>query len=72
MSELGRMAADAGRPTPKVGLYAAPAKPPEMERYEAVGVARYVMWVPPAPRPEAEERLDHLARAVKEYRAAGS
>jgi probable F420-dependent oxidoreductase len=72
MELLGQMAADAGRPTPKVGLYAAPAKPAEIERYEAIGVGRYVFWVPPSPRPEAEERLDHLARVVEEYRAAGS
>jgi probable F420-dependent oxidoreductase len=72
MELLGQMAADAGRPTPKVGLYAAPAKPAEIERYEAIGAGRYVFWVPPSPRPEAEERLDHLARVVEEYRAAGS
>jgi probable F420-dependent oxidoreductase len=72
MELLGQMAADAGRPTPKVGLYAAPAKPAEIERYEAIGVGRYVFWVPPSPRPEADERLDHLARVVEEYRAAGS
>jgi probable F420-dependent oxidoreductase len=72
VAELGRMAADAGRAMPKVGLYAAPAKPAEMERYEGVGVGRYVLYVPPVPRPEAEQRLDHLARAMEEYRAAGS
>jgi probable F420-dependent oxidoreductase len=69
---LVRMAADAGRPAPKVGLYAAPAKPPEIDRYEAVGVSRYVLYVPPAPCSEAEERLDHLASVVQEYRTAGS
>ncbi len=72
VEELRRMADEAGRPAPRVGLYAGPAKPPQMERYEGVGVDRYVMWVPPAPRPEAEERLDHLAGAVEEYRAAGA
>jgi probable F420-dependent oxidoreductase len=72
VERLGRMAADAGRATPKVGLYAAPAKPTEMQRYEAVGVSRYVLYVPPVPRPEAEDRLDHLARVVEDYRAIGS
>ena len=43
-----------------------------MESYAAIGVARYVLFVPPVPGPEAEERLDHLASAVEEYRAAGS
>jgi probable F420-dependent oxidoreductase len=72
VERLGRMAADAGRATPKVSLYAAPAKPAEMQRYEAAGVGRYVLYVPPVPRPDAEERLDHLARAVEDYRAGGS
>jgi probable F420-dependent oxidoreductase len=72
VERLGRMAADAGRATPKVSLYAAPAKPAEIQRYETVGVSRYVLYVPPVQRPEAEERLDHLARVVEDYRAGGS
>src|SRR2546423_3102882 len=72
IDELERMAADAGREKPKVGLYAAPADASEMESYPAIGLARYVPFVPPVPGPEAEERLDHLASAVEEYRAAGS
>jgi probable F420-dependent oxidoreductase len=72
VERLRHMAAAAGRPAPKVGLYAAPAKPADIERYEEVGVGRYVLYVPPVARPEAEERLDHLARVVEEYRAAGS
>ena len=72
MEELGGMAADAGRETPKVGLYAAPAKADEMERYESIGISRYVLFVPPVPRPEAEARLDHLAGLIEEYRTAGS
>jgi probable F420-dependent oxidoreductase len=72
VEQLGRMVVDAGRPTPKVGLYAAPAKAAEMERYEAIGVRRYVLFVPPVPRPEAEARLDHLTGVIEEYRAAGS
>jgi probable F420-dependent oxidoreductase len=72
MEELGRMAADAGRDAPTVGLYAAPAKVEEMESYEAIGISRYVLFVPPVPGPEAEARLDHLAGLIEEYRAAGS
>src|SRR4051794_11300740 len=72
MEELGRLATDAGREVPKVGLYAAPAKVQEMERYEAIGISRYVLFVPPDPRPEAEARLDHLTGLIEEYRAAGS
>jgi probable F420-dependent oxidoreductase len=69
---LGRMAAEAGRPQPKVALYAAPAKASEMDSYAAIGVSRYILFVPPVPRPEAEERLDHLTGVIEEYRAAGS
>jgi probable F420-dependent oxidoreductase len=72
MDRLGQMAADAGRQAPKVGLYAAPAKATEMEAYEAIGISRYVLFVPPVPRPEAEARLDHLIGLIEEYRAAGS
>jgi probable F420-dependent oxidoreductase len=72
IERLGQMAADAGRQAPKVGLYAAPAKANEMEADEAIGVARYVLFLPPVPRPEAEERLDHLTGVIEEYRAAGS
>jgi len=72
IDRLRRMATDAGRREPKVGLYAAPARAREMETYEATGVARYVLFVPPVPRPEAEARLDHLRSVIEEYRAAGS
>jgi alkanesulfonate monooxygenase SsuD/methylene tetrahydromethanopterin reductase-like flavin-dependent oxidoreductase (luciferase family) len=72
IDRLAEMAADAGRPVPKVGLYAAPAKAEEIEQYEGVGVSRYVFYVAPIPRSEAEARLDHLNAVVEEYRAAGS
>jgi len=72
MDRLAAMADDAGRPTPRVGLYAAPAKVDEMERYEGIGISRYVFFVPPVPRDEAEARLDHLTGLIEEYRAAGS
>jgi probable F420-dependent oxidoreductase len=72
MDRLGEMAAEAGRATPPVGLYAAPAKAEEMAAYEAIGISRYVLFVPPVPRPEAEARLDHLTGVIEEYRAAGS
>jgi len=72
IDELARMAADAGREVPNVGLYAAPAKAEAMESYEAIGISRYVFFVPPVPRPEAEARLDHLTGLIEEYRTAGS
>ena len=72
IDRLSQMSADAGRATPKISLYAAPAQATEMASYEAIGVSRYVLFVPPVPRPEAEERLDHLTGVIEEYRAAGS
>ena len=72
IDELARMATDAGREVPNVGLYAAPAKAEAMESYEAIGISRYVFFVPPVPRPEAEARLDHLTGLIEEYRTAGS
>ena len=72
MDRLGEMADEAGRPQPRVGLYAAPAQAAEMAAYDAIGISRYVLFVPPVPRPEAEARLDHLAGVIEEYRAGGS
>jgi probable F420-dependent oxidoreductase len=71
VERLGEMAAEAGRETPKVGLYAAPARGAEIASYEDIGVSRYVLFVPPVPRAEAEARLDHLAGVVEEHRAGG-
>jgi probable F420-dependent oxidoreductase len=72
MDRLGEMADEAGRQQPRVGLYAAPAQAAEMGAYDAIGISRYVLFVPPVPRPEAEARLDHLAGVIEEYRAGGS
>jgi probable F420-dependent oxidoreductase len=72
IDQLGEMADEAGRQTPKVGLYAAPAQAAEMAAYDAIGISRYVLFVPSAPRSEAEARLDHLAGVIEEYRAGGS
>ena len=54
------------------GLYAASAKADAMAAYEAIGIGRYVLFVPPVPRPEAEARLEHLTGVIEEYRAAGA
>jgi hypothetical protein len=72
MDRLGEMAAEAGREMPKVGLYAASAKAEAMAAYEAIGISRYVLFVPPVSRPEAEARLEHLTGVIEEYRAAGA
>jgi probable F420-dependent oxidoreductase len=72
MDRLAEMADEAGRQQPRVGLYAAPADAGEMAAYDAIGISRYVLFVPPVPRPDAEARLDHLAGLIEEYRAGGS
>ena len=71
ISELGEMAAQAGREPPPVGLYAAPAKAEAVAGYARAGVGRYVFYVSPAPRDDAERRLDHLVGVIEEYRGAG-
>jgi probable F420-dependent oxidoreductase len=70
-SELGELAAAAGRERPPVGLYAAAAKADQVAAYERAGVERYVFYVSPAPRDDSERRLDHLAGVIEEYRGAG-
>jgi probable F420-dependent oxidoreductase len=72
IAKLAELAAEAGRPTPKVGLYAARAQAEAVVTYERIGIARYVFFVPSVPRPEAEARLDHLVDVIEESRAAGS
>jgi probable F420-dependent oxidoreductase len=72
INRIRQLAEEAGREVPKVGLYAAPAKANEMEAYAAIGVSRYVLFVPPVARPDAEARLDHLTGVIEEYIAAGS
>ena len=72
IERLAGMAADAGRPRPKVGLYAAPAKTDDIADYNRAGVSRYVFYVPAKPRDEVEARLDQLAALVEEFTRAGS
>jgi probable F420-dependent oxidoreductase len=71
ISELGELAAAAGRERLPVGLYAAPAKAEVVAAYEQGGVERYVFYVSPAPSEDAERRLDHLVAVIEEYRGAG-
>ena len=72
IAKLAELAAEAGRPTPKVGLYAARARAETVVQYEDIGIARYVFFVPSVPRSEAEARLDHLVEVIEESRAAGT
>jgi probable F420-dependent oxidoreductase len=72
IEKLAELAEKAGRARPRVTLYAAPAKPDVIERYERAGVDRYVFWSPSVARPEAEHRLDQCAAAVAQFRGAGS
>jgi len=71
INRLAELAAEAGRPRPRVSLYAAPAKAGVVESYEKVGVDRYIFFNPPVPHPEAEERMDRCAAAMAEYAGAG-
>jgi probable F420-dependent oxidoreductase len=72
IGRLAELAEEAGRAVPRVTLYAARAEADQIARYEEAGASRYVFFVPPVGRAEAEERLDHLTRVVEEYRGAGS
>jgi alkanesulfonate monooxygenase SsuD/methylene tetrahydromethanopterin reductase-like flavin-dependent oxidoreductase (luciferase family) len=61
MEELQRLAADAGRDPIPVTVYAARAKAEVLQELAEAGVARTVLWIPPAPRDEVEPRLERLA-----------
>lgn len=62
--ELGKRAADAGRPNLPVTLFNAYPHAAALERYRAMGVARAVFWLPTADRPTTLHTLDRLANLV--------
>ncbi len=66
-----RRAEEQGRGRLGVTLYAAPSKPDVIAGYEQAGVTRYMFYLEPVPRDAAEERLDHLAAVVAQYRGSG-
>ena len=66
-----RRAEEQGRGRLGVTVYAAPSKPDSIERYEQAGVTRYLFYLESVARDVAEQRLDHLAAAIEQYRGAG-
>jgi probable F420-dependent oxidoreductase len=63
-----RRAEEQGRGRLGVTVYAAPSDPDTIGRYEQAGVTRYMFYVESVPRDAVEERLDHLAAVVAQYR----
>ena len=66
-----RRGEEQGRGRLGVSLYAAPANVESMAGYEQAGVTRYLFYMPSVARDEAEQRLDHLAGVIEQYRGAG-
>jgi probable F420-dependent oxidoreductase len=64
--QLRRLAEAAGKPTPRVSFFGAPAKPEVIMAYAQAGVTRCILFVPPVDRDQAEGRLDKLAKVVEE------
>lgn len=71
IEELGRLAAEAGRDPIPVTVYAARAKREVLADLAEHGVARVVLWVPPAPRDEVAPRLERLASLARELSGGG-
>jgi probable F420-dependent oxidoreductase len=68
--EFVRRAEEQGRGRLGVTIYPGPASPDAIERYEQAGVTRYLFYVASIERDAAEQRLDHLAGVVEQYRGA--
>jgi hypothetical protein len=68
IAQLGRLAEEAGRPTPRVSFFGVPARPDVVSAYREAGVKRCILFVPPVARGEAEGRMDRLAKFLEEYR----
>jgi probable F420-dependent oxidoreductase len=65
IQELGVRARDAGRRIP-VLVIGLPPDPRVIERYEALGVERAIMWLPSAARGPVERALERFEAAVAE------
>jgi probable F420-dependent oxidoreductase len=66
-----RRAEERGRGRLGVTLYAAPSNVDSIAAYEQAGVTRYLFYMESVARDAAEQRLDHLADVVAQYRGAG-
>jgi len=69
MAELQAMAKAAGRGTIPVTLFGAVPRPELIEQWQALGVERVLLTLPPAPASETLPRLQHYAEAIKPYTA---
>jgi probable F420-dependent oxidoreductase len=65
--ELGRKAADAGRPPIPVTSVGLAPDPALFEALEPAGVTRGVFWLPCAGREEVEPALDRITAAIETY-----
>ena len=66
MAELNRLAAERHRGPIPVTVFGARPDPAELEQYQASGVERCVVWLPPAPRDVVLPRLTSLADLIKQ------
>ena len=64
-SELGALAAAAGRDPIPVSVFSARATPEHIEHYASIGVSRAIFGLPPAGAAEVVPRLKHHAEAMK-------
>jgi probable F420-dependent oxidoreductase len=71
IEELQRLAREAGRDPIPVTVYAARSKPEVLTELAENGVARVVLWVPPAPRDEVAPRLERFASLARELSGGG-
>ncbi|HET9199423.1 MAG TPA: LLM class F420-dependent oxidoreductase [Dehalococcoidia bacterium] len=64
IDELNRMAAEKGRGPIPVTAFGARPDPATFEEYEAAGIERCVLWLPPAPADEVMPVLDRHAELM--------
>jgi probable F420-dependent oxidoreductase len=65
--ELGRRAAERGRPAVPVSIFGASPRPEDLERYSELGVERCVLSLPTAPREEVLAALDRAAELIPAF-----
>jgi probable F420-dependent oxidoreductase len=70
--ELGRRAAQAGRPPIPITVAGLMRDPARIERFEQAGVHRGLFWLPASNPQEVEAAFDRYAAAAEQYRRAGA
>ena len=66
MQRLNQLAAEAGRGPIPTSMFAAPSEADELKRLRDVGLARAIMFIPPAGRDVILKRLDNLSSKIRE------